>query len=339
MEPKGAMSAPDRILESTIPAVSQSASSVLWSVLLHVVVVPVAVVLWPESPGVPRAGSQAPAAIEVSIVDAADFRDMKGHARQPRVGLEAAPVLPSVPRDVENSESATVSQLARLSQESLERPAADPKIFSRHVEGRLRDTHQTANETGHSVSGRGSSVRQAAAADTKAVPEPRRRPQPLISHETHGLGNGIGATTTRSNTVLAGAVTPNDAPRNIAPPQVVPTHRVDGQGDGAARGPIDTGAMTGLAEASDALPRVLDAPPPVYPRHARRRGLEGRVVLRVVVGRDGMPREIDVQNTSGHAILDAAARDAVATWRFAPGSYARHRVDIPVSFRLDREGR
>lgn len=81
-------------------------------------------------------------------------------------------------------------------------------------------------------------------------------------------------------------------------------------------------------------------PPPAYPRAARRRGLEGRLVLRVRVGPDGAAREVEVIESSGHRMLDASAREAVAGWRFTParrgGSPVASRIDIPVRFRLGR---
>jgi protein TonB len=79
-------------------------------------------------------------------------------------------------------------------------------------------------------------------------------------------------------------------------------------------------------------------PLPRYPRTARRRGIEGRVILRVVVGADGLPLSIDVHESSGHSILDRAAVKAFRKWRFQParraGTAVTAPVDIPISFRL-----
>lgn len=73
--------------------------------------------------------------------------------------------------------------------------------------------------------------------------------------------------------------------------------------------------------------------PPVYPLAARRRGVEGEVVLRAEIGADGAPTAVDVVRGSGHAELDVAARAAVEKWRFrAPRGSG---VEIPIVFRLE----
>lgn len=79
-------------------------------------------------------------------------------------------------------------------------------------------------------------------------------------------------------------------------------------------------------------------PRPHYPLSARRRGIEGRVVLRVFVGADGRVKSIDIIESSRHAMLDDAAVQALNRWRFDPASRGgvavAGRVDIPVAFRL-----
>lgn len=78
--------------------------------------------------------------------------------------------------------------------------------------------------------------------------------------------------------------------------------------------------------------------PPGYPFAARRRGLEGRVLLRVEVSRAGAAERVTITRSSGHGLLDDAARRAVAGWRFLPatvaGAAVSGAVDVPVSFRL-----
>jgi protein TonB len=79
--------------------------------------------------------------------------------------------------------------------------------------------------------------------------------------------------------------------------------------------------------------------PPRYPPRARRRGLEGLVLLRVEVGMEGAVTRCEVLESSGHGILDDAARDAVHAWRYAPALDARGLpvpavIDVPVRFVL-----
>ena len=77
--------------------------------------------------------------------------------------------------------------------------------------------------------------------------------------------------------------------------------------------------------------RPGDATPPRYPEAARRRGIEGTVLVTVVVGADGIPIQCHVQRSSGSKLLDDAALRAAWSWRFdgGPGS-----AEIPFVFRL-----
>jgi periplasmic protein TonB len=78
---------------------------------------------------------------------------------------------------------------------------------------------------------------------------------------------------------------------------------------------------------------------PIYPEIARRRGEEGRVMLRVDVSADGMPLDVSVAGTSGHPSLDSAAISAVRQWRFIPATQAGRSVaavaDVPIRFHLE----
>jgi len=81
------------------------------------------------------------------------------------------------------------------------------------------------------------------------------------------------------------------------------------------------------------------APQPVYPRPARRLGLEGRVLLSVWVTADGIPDVIVVKESSGHESLDESAKTGVQKWRFVvpadESSTADRWLDLPVTFRLE----
>ena len=79
-------------------------------------------------------------------------------------------------------------------------------------------------------------------------------------------------------------------------------------------------------------------PAPRYPREARRRGIEGRVVVRVTVDAEGAASRAWVHRSSGRPTLDRAVLSAVSEWRFLParvgGRSVAGIVDVPVSFRL-----
>ena len=80
-------------------------------------------------------------------------------------------------------------------------------------------------------------------------------------------------------------------------------------------------------------------PLPPYPLAARRMGMEGVVLLGVIVAPDGRAREVRVVRSSGLAMLDEAAVSPVrAHWRFIParrdGVPVESRADVPIRFRL-----
>jgi len=76
--------------------------------------------------------------------------------------------------------------------------------------------------------------------------------------------------------------------------------------------------------------------PPVYPRSAFEAKQEGKVVLRVLVGSDGKPQDIQVEHASNPGVFDAAAITAVNGWTFNPATKDGAAVDawvlVPVCF-------
>ena len=85
--------------------------------------------------------------------------------------------------------------------------------------------------------------------------------------------------------------------------------------------------------------QYLRAPPPAYPRAAARAGVEGTVLLQVLVGVDGRPLQVDVRQGSGDRRLDASAREQVLRhWRFRPAMREGRAVQaiglVPVAFNL-----
>ena len=102
------------------------------------------------------------------------------------------------------------------------------------------------------------------------------------------------------------------------------------------------------------IPAVVDADVPVevesvdylqrveprYPPMARRAHAQGTVFLRVIIGTDGRPREVRVERSSGHELLDVAARNAVEKWLFRPyrenGIARAASVIVPIEFAITR---
>ncbi len=100
--------------------------------------------------------------------------------------------------------------------------------------------------------------------------------------------------------------------------------------------PIENTPGEGAFVAFDQPPVPYYRPAPDYPGWARDQGIQGRVVLHVLVGRDGRVTRITVLR--GIAGLTGAAREAIAQWRFHPALSGRNPVavwvEIPIEFRL-----
>jgi protein TonB len=83
----------------------------------------------------------------------------------------------------------------------------------------------------------------------------------------------------------------------------------------------------------------LQNPAPEYPAHAKRRNMEGTVMLDVVVSQAGAARSVDIAKSSGFAVLDESAKHAVSRWKFVPakrgGETVEARVMVPIEFRLE----
>lgn len=70
----------------------------------------------------------------------------------------------------------------------------------------------------------------------------------------------------------------------------------------------------------------------LYPREARRRGVEGTVRLRFALAEDGHVRRVDVRESSGARLLDRASIETVR--RAQPFPFVAGELEVPVVFRL-----
>ncbi len=86
----------------------------------------------------------------------------------------------------------------------------------------------------------------------------------------------------------------------------------------------------------DQQPRVRIGPEPLYPPFAREAQIEGLVVVRALIGRDGKVEEANVVRSV--PLLDGTALEAVRRWTFDParvdGRTVAVWVLIPFRFRL-----
>lgn len=86
-------------------------------------------------------------------------------------------------------------------------------------------------------------------------------------------------------------------------------------------------------------PYSRDNPKPVYPTAARRRGMQGVVLLSVTVNIKGNVGKINILRSSGFRVLDMAALNSVTKWKFIPAQQGKRAVasvvQIPVRFTLE----
>lgn len=138
----------------------------------------------------------------------------------------------------------------------------------------------------------------------------------------------------------------------IAQPQVQPVEAPPVVVDNPAPQPIDFAGAETVARATpqiDLGPQTLTGatlqslknPPPSYPPQAVREGLTGVVELEILVGIDGKPIDVSIVRSSGHRLLDQAARKVVLTrWTFQPamsnGQPVQARGRVPIEFKLDQ---
>jgi TonB family protein len=95
-----------------------------------------------------------------------------------------------------------------------------------------------------------------------------------------------------------------------------------------AERPIDIGSRELVP------PRVVKEIPPLYTERAFNRGLEGRVILKVIVRKDGSVGPIRVDR-SLDSDLDGAAVDAVRTWRFEPATVGGEPINVLTDVEID----
>ena len=83
----------------------------------------------------------------------------------------------------------------------------------------------------------------------------------------------------------------------------------------------------------------LQNPKPAYPALSKRLGEQGSIVVRVLIGTDGLPQRAELLKSSGFDRLDQAALTTVMKWRYVPGKRAGIAevmwVNVPINFVLE----
>lgn len=113
-----------------------------------------------------------------------------------------------------------------------------------------------------------------------------------------------------------------------------------GSGEGGGVGPGRGGGTGGgvfRVGGGVSAPRGINTPDPEYSEEARKAKFQGTVVLWMIVGPDGRPRDVKVARSLGMG-LDQKAMETVRTWTFEParkdGVPVAVQINVEVNFKL-----
>ena len=115
---------------------------------------------------------------------------------------------------------------------------------------------------------------------------------------------------------------------------------------GAAGAPVvaSTGASpeptpANLVELPSSQADYLHNAKPTYPPLSKRLGEQGQVLVRVLIGSDGVALKAELKQSSGFERLDQAALGAAMRWRYLPGRRGGVPETMwftaPITFALD----
>lgn len=162
-------------------------------------------------------------------------------------------------------------------------------------------------------------IRNPAAAQEERVP-PRPVPAPAGAAESAGAGGKVPASQSAGN-----GGTGNGASRGSA------------SGEGVSKTPGGGEGVFTLGQL-DTPPDVIRQVRPEYPPEAQRRGIEGRVTVRLIVDTEGKPTQCAVQSAQPAGVFEKSALKAAGAMRFTPGRSkgraVRTLVLLPFDYRL-----
>lgn len=97
-------------------------------------------------------------------------------------------------------------------------------------------------------------------------------------------------------------------------------------GDNSLLGNARASVMT--EDSVDVMPQPKVKSHFVYPKSAKKRGIEGYVVLSVLIDVDGTVDKIQVLESSPQGVFDDSAIAGIRTWRFSPAQYQGKAVKV-----------
>lgn len=159
-----------------------------------------------------------------------------------------------------------------------------------------------------------------APAETPPAPQPQR--QPVVA-PAKPQATRMTPTPPAPLAVATAAAQPSD----IAPAPVAPSNAAT-----SADRPSTATAATSTASVASPAPARVELPSsdadylnnlrPPYPPLSRRMGEQGKVVIRTLIGADGVAQETSIHQSSGFDRLDQAALATARKWRYVPGKRA-----------------
>lgn len=91
--------------------------------------------------------------------------------------------------------------------------------------------------------------------------------------------------------------------------------------------------------AYDTPPAPLETPKPEYPAIAKQAGIQGKVIVQILLDLDGSVMQTRVARSSGNQALDDAAAEGAKKFKFTPAKQrdkpVRVWVSMPIDFRLE----
>jgi len=139
------------------------------------------------------------------------------------------------------------------------------------------------------------------------------------------------------------AITQPDTTALVAPPAESNAPAVEsGKPQSLSAAPRDT-PVTGQRTSPkgvtlpSSMADYLSNPPPTYPTLSLRLSEQGKVVVRVLIGKNGRALDARIAQSSGFDRLDQAALRAVLNWRYMPGTVDGQPQDMwfdaPINFK------
>lgn len=86
-------------------------------------------------------------------------------------------------------------------------------------------------------------------------------------------------------------------------------------------------------------PKIISVFQPTYPDKLRKRKIEGKVQLKVLISKEGKAMQVEIYASSGYQDFDQAAVQSVFQWKFKPTQFDNKERDswvlIPIVFKLE----